>query len=488
MLKRDKQHRKLNNKGMTLVEVIVTITILVLVSGFILSSFVSAMRAATKSRDLHRATTVAQNVMEGINLKTAEELAYQFNYPTILDTTGTVEMNNFSVYPSTMFQYETKYSVGELREEVDASGNITLKVPGEYRSLTEYNALLMDKVTNAYSIANTASAYMSDMTTDTYEFLQDVDGKYIYYMRNMESDGAYYNAKITIDGSSYRASGTSSIDANSEKLVSIPTIDSTYDAVEVMAYNADELALNELAVLEPSETVERSKLHRIITITVDDALMPGNIHRTKVDVDYDYYFDKADGTMSRIYPHESHTWDNTGYETSKQLRNIYFYYYPLYKEGSSTDTIVFNNPDNLDIELYVIKQEGFGLSQNEIRTKEQSYKVTFNVNETTLNSVGNSHVTLHTNWNENLNAVYSSTALPEINQVEFRRNGIVVTKDTFQMTDIKNKQESDRMYDVTIEIYKSEKADVFSDFSGADISTWFTEDNHLITMTSSISQ
>ena len=104
MLKRMKQNRQLNNKGMTLVEVIVTITILALVSGTVLSAFVSVMRMSAKSRDLHRATTVAQNVMEGINLKDAEALAYQFNYPITSNDAG-ASIDNFTTYPSSMFQY-----------------------------------------------------------------------------------------------------------------------------------------------------------------------------------------------------------------------------------------------------------------------------------------------------------------------------------------------------------------------------------------------
>ena len=97
MLKRNNQNRKLNNKGMSLVEIIVTVTILALVSGILLSSFVSVMRTSAKSRDVHRATTVAQNIMEGINLKTAQEMAYQFNYPIRKDGEGN-NINNFKLY------------------------------------------------------------------------------------------------------------------------------------------------------------------------------------------------------------------------------------------------------------------------------------------------------------------------------------------------------------------------------------------------------
>ena len=53
--------------------------------------------------------------------------------------------------------------------------------------------------------------------------------------------------------------------------------------------------------------------------------------------------------------------------------------------------------------------------------------------------------------------------------------------------DIKNKQEKDRMFDITVDVYES-KSMSEADFQNADISTSFNEDNHLITVTSTSSQ
>ena len=179
MLKRDKQHTKLNNKGMTLVELVVSVTILVLVAGFILSAFVSAMRTSKKSRDLHRATTVAQNIMEGINLKSAEELAYQFNYPILQDSSG-ADVQNFTVYLPSMLQYSAKESVGELYATTNASGDpILAKVSP--MTLAQYKAYDVDPVGNRDLMQPAASAYMSSLSSDTYDFLKDTDGKYYYY-------------------------------------------------------------------------------------------------------------------------------------------------------------------------------------------------------------------------------------------------------------------------------------------------------------------
>lgn len=495
MLKNSKQHRKLNNNGMTLFEVIVTITILVFVSGFILSSFVSAMRVANKSRDLHRATTVAQNIMEGINLKTAEEMAFEFTYPYLLTEEGD-KVDNFGVYSPTMFQFEPQYSVGELVQWTDpVSGDTSLTIVGTERSLNTYKVLCLDKVTNAYDIACTKSAYLSDRKNRNYEFIEDLDGKYIYYMRNIRNDGRYYNAKITLDASPYRSGGSSGISVNSDKLISVPTIDSTYDAVEVMRRELDQEAIDELSVANSGATINLGNLHRVITVDIDNALMagPGGGYRTKVRVSYDYYFTKLDSTNSdTLAPIPTNTvFDNEGDEDIKQLRNIYLYYYPMYKEGSNTDTIVINNPDNMDVNIFIIKQEkkDSNLHQTELKDDEVNYKVTLDVKETTENVEGKSHIKLHTNLNENLANAYWAVPLPEVNQVEYRRNSALVSGEMFYKTDIKNKQAHDRMYNVTVDIYRSEFFDDFNTFyTGTNVSEWFKSENHITTMTSSISQ
>ena len=495
MLKKDRQRRQLNNNGMTLVEVIITVTLLAVVSGFILSAFLSSMRMATKSRDLHRATTVAQNIMEGINLKTAEEMAFEFNYPYLLTDAG-AKVDNFNVYPSTMFQFEPQYSVGELTQWTDpVSGDTSLNIVGTERTLNAYKALCLDKVTNAYDIACTRSAYLSDRTTKNFDFLEDLDGKYIYYMRNIRNDGRYYNAKITLNAAPYRSSGASGISVNSDELISVPTIDSTYDAVEIMRRNLDTEAIQELQIANQGADVSLDNLHRIITVDIENALMAmgEGQYRTKVKVSYEYYFTKPDSTNSDLLPPipTNTVFDNEGDEDIKQLRNIYLYYYPMYKSGSNTDSIVINNNTNMDVDVFIIKQEkeDSALNQHQLMTDEQSYKVTLNVKETTDNLEGKSHIKLHTNLNENLAGIYWATALPAVNQVEYRRNSAIVTEDMFYRSDIKNKKAHDRMYDVTVEIYKSDIYDDVDAFtSETDVSKWFKTENYITTMTSSISQ
>ena len=491
MLKWNKQKTKLNNKGMTLVEIIVTVTILALVSGILLSAFVSVMRTSAKSRDVHRATTVAQNIMEGINLKTAQEMAYQFNYPIRKDTAGN-NIDNFNVYPATMFQFATDRSVGELYEWTDPTSSETnMYMVSNKRTPAQYETL-----TDALAIANSSSAYLNDITTENYDFIKDDNGKYIYYMRNIKNDGMYYNAKITLDASNYTTSGVSGITANDDVLISVPTIDSTYDAVEVMSGTLNQANINKLQMDNPGLTINESNLYRKIVITIENAQLIGTTqYRTKVKVDYYYRAKKPSGGYT-AWVQETGTnvvFDNYGSETEKQLRNIYLYYYPLYGAtyyNQKKDVISIVNNNNRDVDLYVVKQEPYGstLTNAQLATKEKSYRMTFDVNETSFNADGKSHITLHTNLGENLATIYTGLTYSQPTP-HYTRNGIDTNAAMYGVTDIKNKQAYDRIFDVTVEVYKSEEAaDVATFVSSTAPADWFKEENHLITVTSTISQ
>lgn len=475
--------KQLNNQGLTLVELLVSIAILAIVAGFILQPFITSARVNNKSRNLHRATTVAQNVMEGINLQSIEALAYQFNYPSLTDTDGNPR-TNFTLYSAGNMQFAPAASVGEMYTFTDGSGNLAYAKTNT-TTLNQYNTWLNDKVVNAGSLQSADSAYVANLASTTYDFMPDLNGVYYFYMQNIENDGCYYNAKIKVDGSPYRTGGSSSLDYNSQSVVQIPTIDSTYDAVEVMG-NYDENALTELSYLT-GENIEEEDLQRTILIDVTDTLLISGFYKTVVTVTYQYKAKLPDGSWSDVYTYESACpFDNSENAADKQLRNIYLYYFPSY-ESDYEDQIVINNRNNKDLEVYVIKQEN--APQEDLRQAENDYKMKFNVRgETTNNAAGNSHITLHTNLNTNIYEIYSGTALGAVPQATFYRNDGVVNASVFSMTDIKNKQSKDRMFDVTVDIYESTGSASASDLSSIDINTLFTEDKHLVTLTGSMSE
>ena len=71
-----------DNRGLTLVELIVSITILAIMVLPLLTSFVQAAKTNAKAKNKLHATEAAQNIMEGLENVSLEEVVRQFNYPT----------------------------------------------------------------------------------------------------------------------------------------------------------------------------------------------------------------------------------------------------------------------------------------------------------------------------------------------------------------------------------------------------------------------
>ena len=76
--------RKLKNddRGVTLVEIIVSIAILAIIVLPFLNAFVTATKTNVKAKNEMNATHLATNIMEGIEKNSMKTLAYQFNYPS----------------------------------------------------------------------------------------------------------------------------------------------------------------------------------------------------------------------------------------------------------------------------------------------------------------------------------------------------------------------------------------------------------------------
>jgi len=75
--------RKLNkDAGFSLLELLIAVIILAIIVIPLLNMFLSSNRINVKSRQTLRATTLAQDIMEGLKAYDIEELQAQFNNPT----------------------------------------------------------------------------------------------------------------------------------------------------------------------------------------------------------------------------------------------------------------------------------------------------------------------------------------------------------------------------------------------------------------------
>ena len=70
-----------NNQGLTLVELIVSIAILAIIVLPLLTSFVQATKTNVKAKNKQYATEAGQNIMEGLQNVSLEDVVYQFNFP-----------------------------------------------------------------------------------------------------------------------------------------------------------------------------------------------------------------------------------------------------------------------------------------------------------------------------------------------------------------------------------------------------------------------
>lgn len=146
-----KDNMRKDNKGMTLVEIMAAITILAVITFPFLNSFLASARNNQKARELLRATTVAQNLMESMEAFPLEEICTRMNQEAAIS----------GIYLP--HGYEAHYELGNETGEI--SGRI---VDGKY------------------------------------EFQETNSNTYCFAIQGLEEDGQLYDARIFLDASGYR--------------------------------------------------------------------------------------------------------------------------------------------------------------------------------------------------------------------------------------------------------------------------------------------
>ena len=429
-----------NNRGLSLVELIVSVAILAIIVLPLLSSFVTATRTNVKARNKFRATNVADNIMEGFETASVSEMAYQFNYPAegfdlfSLSSDSTV----MQVIPA-----GTSYSEVTKREDVPA------------------------EISNPEDMIT--SAILKDLSGKGYTFLPNEDTyKYYFFASNIQSDNKKYNAFITLDA---KTKDMTSINSkyNNMELAEITAIDSNYDA---MNNNTD--TASQVLVDIGKNNLNQSDVERTITVDID-----GNAAgATKVRVTYSYEYTyegvrhkfPEDGA-SNAAEYTSLIYDNSD-NTDCYLRNIYLFYQPWETSPNSLgyiecdDHIIINNNKNISCGVSIIKQID-SIPSDRIDEFEQKYGVLVEVVEPS-NSSGDPLIRNNSNL---------KTASPERNtpQVYYMYNNNVNQNQVIaklKSTGIESAEKEDRLYDVKVEIY--DKSVGLSDISGKDPIVTFT--------------
>lgn len=336
------------NKGFTLVEVLIAITILAIIVVPLLRAFVVSSQTNAKAKQLMKATTLAQNVMEELKANSLEEVARQFN------------------------GYQSSNSISSLGTAWEATWDT---------SRLEY-----------VPVTTNASVIEADDPDKNPEglFVGQDSGKYYFLLEGVQREHAKFDVAIEL---------TRDAENGTKKLTQINAMnqaDCGYYAESVNAYqNAVTTFLNANYSYRSNPEYKGSldsmtignKLSR--TITIDIASLSGN---ETVSVRYDYELEEDYAAEEDRYISESiMVFDN--YLSDEKLKAVYLYYFPLY-EGE--DKIQIFNNNNLDLDVYLIKMvRTAGNSSNSNNDSDYLPKVV--LSETSKNADKESHAILCSN-------------------------------------------------------------------------------------------
>ena len=351
-MKKNLKKNSQSNKGFTLVEVLIAITILAIIVVPLLRAFVVSANTNAKARRVMRATTLAQNVIEELKAYSLDESAEQY----LGRETGNYVIDDAEA------AYETvKYADGVHQQvTIDENGEIVGRVEGQYDFVLEEVAQESAKFDVEIQVRKPEAKNASLAGLGAYDMVN------ITSMNR--SDCAYFAQESTSDlnvalefarrGEIY----TGSAEVSSEEFLDMMTR----------------------------------------TITVDINSEADGTENVKVT--YDYLIPAGYTTAdNREYTEYTTIYDN--YASGEELQAVYVYYYPLY--GVSTrDTFVINNANDFDVEVYFIKMKDTSYNAYD----DANYKPYVYVNETELSEESMSNVKLCTNIKaENLLSFYNGT-------------------------------------------------------------------------------
>ena len=427
-----------DDRGMTLVEVMLAMVILAIIVVPLSHAFVSAARVNQDARRRLRITTAAQDLMEGMVANNLEELAYSVYYPEIIteSITGKPVNEGFDVIKRSL----VTGAMNEVRcTSIASNGAVT--------GLSNTNPASADEDDHPCIVSTDAGV--------TYDFVKKQNnGKYYFALQNvtMENDNPNLRADVLIevDASAYRE-GSSSVSGNSAlhnntPIVDINGMDNTKDFIfqEDVAMMLSDLNASYYTSYNLTDMVTK------IDVTLSK-INDGGVDRPKL-----HYHCRLEAKNNSAHYIE----DVQDYTGLSEVRNIYLFYYPTYNAASGgsavPDEIEFTNDGLYNNHLYILKQENDTYS-GFIDSYEQNYKCDVSINE---NDPGGKVLTsIRTNLDYNLYDIsHNSGEMTKMSfpQATYTYNGSVKDDDFWAaMTgDVGGSKKDDRLYDFNIYVYE----------------------------------
>lgn len=378
-LKHEPYEAQLNkNAGFSLIELLIAVIVLAIIIVPFSRSFISSSRMNGNSRRLQRATTVAQDIVEGLKAYNIDELKEQFLHPT----------EGFYIVDSKLIH-------GAIGED-------------KYRM--EHDA-----------------HYSGD---------PDAPGVYYFVMQDFKIQNVEYDALIRIDASVYNKDNVDPDDPdkhdnafNASDMAKPGSVMKNRDGSYAQPVGLTRAVLDEIqerfGLTDPGALVIPEGEEFSFKIFKN---MGGRIERTvEVDISKDHTETDEDGN-DVVYCNAEITFDYEctyngttehiyGRSTSSvgeidhvlcaadiTSRNFYLFYYPCYE--AQTDNIIINNDSKEPFQVFVVKQieldsaGDYKLSDSQLNIAETNYKAVVNVKDTQTNDIDNTII--RTNLGMNL--------------------------------------------------------------------------------------
>lgn len=168
-----------NNRGETLVEVIVAMLILTIIVIPLLNSFGVTGRINLKSRNVQYATNVATNVLEGLKeygISGSAMQMYDFERFRIVADTGEITLD----YSECLKDFSTPLIYGDSNNPIECS-----------------------IVSTGISAHGFMPRLEKEAVPENEEYNRDYAHKYYYYIKNIKEGTRYYDAHITLDANAF---------------------------------------------------------------------------------------------------------------------------------------------------------------------------------------------------------------------------------------------------------------------------------------------
>lgn len=432
--------KKLNNKGFTLVELLIAVAIVAVIVAPILSAITTSMKVNKKSDDLLNETAVAQIFMEGMRNMSLEEIARQFSQTT--NPGGTLNFLPTGVGGTEHKEYQNSF------------------VP--------HNG--------------------------TFVFNKNASNSYVFAAKGVTHDNKTYDVKVTLDAADYykdESKGETDDKLNDTMYVDISDYDSDYDGLYVQSANVNPELCNKLAVNCVTANNQKTaddiaqEADRTITVNITSKAVVGNPEPLiEVGVDYELKIPKSyvgveeeEETDKNLARQKFEAIFKNTEDTNLKPRNIYILYNPNYysTNGHLRDNIVINNEENIPVTVYLIKQSSV---EEYIQSEsEAKYRMEIKVIEGTK---GAEYATkLRTNLGYNLYDLLKTNTYKQeplqVQQLVYECAGASAIEDIYTISEtITGKSnETVRIFKKKVEVYPS--GAYGSDFSGAPLTTLSSE-------------